>query len=195
MDWIAAAMALGWILLGWLLSLLSQRQQHKFELERFTREQDAAHLGELRARGEQLADEILDILTTLLDALPRAVYWSGQEPDPAASALADEQLRTLARLMIRVPDEAVRSQLELAHALLSWPDDVVQWGDSGFGSPRELIWVVCQETLDVVGRYVRGEPQSPASNEVRSRLETAQENTCREMRSQWEDQDRRMRGQ
>lgn len=191
MDWTAVIPALVSVTLGWTLSLLAQKRQHRLDMDRFNREQEALDRAALRRRGEEIADEIIACLLSLRDLVPRTVYWHRQETDADAKASAEQELRRLTLLSLRHPDEQVRFAVELAREVLQWPDEIVYWGGEGFGSPREVVWRTCQETLEVVGRYVRGESGVSHSDGFQQ-LERAQKLTIREKQAQWEAQEESM---
>jgi hypothetical protein len=187
MDWTAVLVALVSVAVGWILSLVTQQRQHSLDLKRFDREQQALRENALRQRGEDLADEMIECLSVLRDVVPQTVYWQRQDPDVEAEARAESELARLRGLALRHPDEAVRSTAELAYEVLQWPDDIVMWGDEGYGSPRELVWHACERTLAVVGQYVRAEPVDISTAEL-DRVRRAQETTMAEKQSQWEAQ-------
>jgi hypothetical protein len=194
MDWTPVLVALVSVVVGWTLSLLTQRRQHGFDLSRFEREQQAVHENALRRRCEGLADEMIECLTVLRDLVPRTVHWHKQEPDAAAEDRVRSELARLRALALRHPNEAVRSTAELAHGVMQWPDDIVMWGGEGYGSPREVVWHTCEQTLEVVGQYVRGEPVS-SSGKGLERLRRAQDMTMTEKHAQWEAQAQAERSQ
>lgn len=187
MEWTPVVVALVSVSVGWILSILTQQRQHRLDIERFDREQQALNWNALRCRGEELADEMIECLTVLRDVVPQAVYWGSQEPDPDAENLARSELARLRALALRHPDEAVRLTVELAHEVLQWPDDIVMWSSEGYGSPREVVWHTCSLVLDVVGQYVRGELVTTGTEEL-ARLRRAQQFTLAEKQSQWEAQ-------
>lgn len=187
MDWTPVLVALVSVALGWTLSLVTQQRQHRLDLKRFDREQDALQENALRARGHALADEMIECLAVLRDVVPQTVHWDRQDTDAEAEQRAGRELTRLRSLALRHPDEAVRSTAQLAYEVLQWPDDIVMWGGEGYGSPREVVWHTCERTLEVVGQYVRGESVNISTAEL-ERLREAQDVTLAEKRSQWEAQ-------
>jgi hypothetical protein len=183
MEWtevLGPAIALLGVTLGGAITLVGQR----FHLKR---QNEVTRENRLWENGQAQAHKALEGLIRLRRDLPSVV----REPDgdEAQRKQCDADLEQLGHAAMLIPDSFVREQLQLAHHVLEWADDIFQWGGIGLW-PHQVVYSATREAMDVVSRYLRGEKVTDKLTDKMSKLKEGYEAAVAEKQWQWEEQER-----
>lgn len=173
------------IILGLIVSLITSHLTRRHSEKMFRLQRDAQDQDERRARGLKLAEQALVQLNILRANLPLTIW--GQHNEEAWQA-CDGALEELRHATVVLPDAALRARLVLVSDVLTWPDEISQWGKPSF-SPRDVVSIGISEGVGAVGAYIRGEELPELSESLRN-LHAAHGVTMEELEWQREEQKR-----
>jgi hypothetical protein len=108
----------------------------RLALQRLEREHREAREAELRRRGSEIADAVVESLLTLRDTIPY-VHWMG--PGPHHEERYDAEVRAAQKQVLLLPDRPVRERLTVALDVLEWPHEVWQWVAEPSAHPRRRV--------------------------------------------------------
>jgi len=194
-EWIGPVFSLVGVGAGWALSLLSQKRQHRLALDQIRLQHEISSLAELHRRGREPAQEALDALRTLEVELPKIVGPSTGKYNKDKHSICDRAFGRLERVILYLPDPSLRSQLDLSYQILQSVDDVSQWGGPDVGWPRQIVYRVCSEAIEALGRYLREEKQVDNLSPKMQLLKQGYELAMDELQAQHEQNEQYMKSQ
>jgi len=193
MDWssviaVLISTAAGALLAG-LGTWFTQKQQHRLALQRLEHEHREERESELRHRGRDIADAVIESLLTVRDLIPD-VGW--MQAEPGQEERYDAEVRNVQKQLLLLPDRHVRERLTVALDVLAWPEEVWQWGGESYGSPYSVARAACDEAIEAVAAYLRGEDSEVSTDRLQELLR-AQMQTLQEKHWQWEEEEKARR--
>lgn len=182
-DWLAPSFV--GVALGLVVSLLTGRLTRRHSEKMFHLQRDAQRQDELRTQGRKLAEHVLTQLDVLNENLHYTIY--GQH-DEHRYELCRAALRELKHATIVLPEPSLRARLVLVHDVLSYIDEISQWGKPVFNG-HKVVAIGISEGVEAVGAFIRGDEVPELSSSLRD-LHASYDVTLEELAWQHEEQKR-----